>query len=310
MARNDKNTEKIATLKPKEELELLKIAKYSTGKQKEAALMSLIYYNQNLVKYIVKGYSYLQGQVDHEDLIAEGTIALAKAIDKFDVESKNRFATYAGYWIRQYIQSFIHKDQLINQPTEQKKQVDENEEASDLDQEAKFVRERFNVIYYDREYQSGDKDNKSYSLVDILSEGGDDIDRQIHKSDIKVHANEMLCSLDGLEDLTVRLYYGITPLNLFQVYHIANEKEKEEISKILETKSLKKKKMEDIRLTQKEIKSNAIIKKYIKLFEKTYRTKEISEIIGKAEGIVRKLKQKALKKMKEIGEKKNLDALL
>ena len=310
MARNDKNTEKIATLKPKEELELLKIAKYSTGKQKEAALMSLIYYNQNLVKYIVKGYSYLQGQVDHEDLIAEGTIALAKAIDKFDVESKNRFATYAGYWIRQYIQSFIHKDQLINQPTEQKKQVDENEDSVDLDQEAKFVRERFNVIYYDREYQSGDKDNKSYSLVDILSEGGDDIDRQIHKSDIKVHANEMLCALDGLEDLTVRLYYGITPLNLLQVYHIANEKEKEEILKVLETKSLRKKKMEDIRLTQKEIKSNAIIKKYIKLFEKTYRTKEISEIIGKAEGIVRKLKQKALKKMKEIGEKKNLDALL
>ncbi len=96
MAKND-NTEKIATLKPREELELLKIAKFSSGKQREAALMSLIYYNQNLVKYIVKGYSYLQGQVDHEDLIAEGTIALAKAIDKFDVNSKNRFATYAGY---------------------------------------------------------------------------------------------------------------------------------------------------------------------------------------------------------------------
>lgn len=310
MARNDKNNEKIVTLKPKEELEFLKIAKFGNGKQKEAALMSLIYYNQNLVKYIVKGYSYLQGQVDHEDLIAEGTIALAKAIDKFDVNSKNRFATYAGYWIRQYIQSFIHKDQLINQPTDQKKQKDENDLDLDQNGDSKFVRERFNVIYYDREYQSGDKDNKSYSLVDILSEGNDDIDKQIHKSDVKVHVNDLLSSLESLEDLTVRLYYGIIPISLNQVYHISNEKEKEELNSLMEGKLLKKKKMSEIRINQKEVRANHIVKKYVKLFEKTYKTKEISEIIGKAEGIVRKLKQKALKKMKILGESRNLDSLI
>ncbi|WNE41564.1 MAG: RNA polymerase sigma factor RpoS [Mycoplasmataceae bacterium] len=310
MARNDKNNEKIVTLKPKEELEFLKIAKFGSGKQKEAALMSLIYYNQNLVKYIVKGYSYLQGQVDHEDLIAEGTIALAKAIDKFDVNSKNRFATYAGYWIRQYIQSFIHKDQLINQPTDQKKQKDENDLDSDQNGDSKFVRERFNVIYYDREYQSGDKDNKSYSLVDILSEGNDNIDKQIHKSDIKVHVNDLLSSLESLEDLTVRLYYGIIPISLNQVYHISNEKEKEELNLLMESKLLKKKKIAEIRVNQKEVRANHIVKKYVKLFEKTYKTKEISEIIGKAEGIVRKLKQKALKKMKVLGESRNLDSLI
>lgn len=309
MARSEKSNEKIATLKPREELELLKVAKNGTGKQKEIALMSLIYYNQNLVKYIVKGYSYLEGQVDHEDLIAEGTIALAKAIDKFDINSKNRFATYAGYWIRQYIQSFIHKDQLINQPTEQKKQLEEGQEV-DKEKEKKFVREKFNVIYYDREYQSGDKDSKSYSLVDILSEDNDDVAKQIYKSDVKLHINEMLSSLEMLEDLTVRLYYGIIPLTLNQVYHVADEAEKKEIDTLMAGRNLKKKRIEDIKLSQKEVKSNHIVKKYLKLFEKTYKTKEISELVKKAEGIVRKLKQRALKKMKIIGEAKNLNNIL
>lgn len=309
MARSEKGKEKIATLKPKEELELLKIAKNGVGKQKEAALMSLIYYNQNLVKYIVKGYSYLDGQVDHEDLIAEGTIALARAIDKFDISSKNRFATYAGYWIRQYIQSFIHKDQLINQPIEQKKQTEENEIVNN--EKKKFVREKFNVVYYDKDYnKSGEKDNKSYSLVDILSEDNDDIGRQIYKNDVKIHINKILSSLETLEDLIVRLYYGVIPLTLNQVYHIADELEKEEIDSLMITKVFKKKQIEDIKLSQKEVKSNHIVKKYSKLFEKTYKTKEISEIVKKAEGIVRKLKQRALKKMKIIGESKNLNNIL
>jgi RNA polymerase sigma factor (sigma-70 family) len=309
MARSEKGKEKIATLKPKEELELLKIAKNGVGKQKEAALMSLIYYNQNLVKYIVKGYSYLDGQVDHEDLIAEGTIALARAIDKFDVSSKNRFATYAGYWIRQYIQSFIHKDQLINQPVEQKKQTEENKIVGG--EKRKFIREKFNVVYYDKDYnKSSEKDNKSYSLVDILSEDSDDIGRQIYKNDVKIHMNKILFLLETLEDLIVRLYYGVIPLTLNQVYHIADESEKKEIDSLMAIRVFKKKRIEDIKLSQKEIKSNHIVKKYLKLFERTYKTKEISEIVKKAEGIVRKLKQRALKKMRVIGESKNLNNIL
>ena len=309
MVKND-NTEKIATLKPREELELLKIAKFSSGKQKEAALMSLIYYNQNLVKYIVKGYSYLQGQVDHEDLIAEGTIALAKAIDKFDVNSKNRFATYAGYWIRQYIQSFIHKDQLVNQLTEQKKKKEDNNEELPQKTDNKFVKERFNVLYYDREYQSGDKDSKSYSLVDILSEGNDNIEEQIHRSDVKMHVNEMLSTLEPVENLTVRLYYGIIPLKLRQLFQVVNENEREELMKMGKSKIAWKKNWEELAIDQREVASNRIVRKYTDLLEKTYKTKEISVIIGKAEGVVRKLKQKALKKMKTVCQERGFDKIL
>ena len=60
----------------------------------------------------------------------------------------------------------------------------------------------------------------------------------------------------------------------------------------------------------KEIKGNYIVKKYTKLLERTYKTKEISEMVEKAQGLVRKIKQKSLKKMRLIGEKTGVEKLL
>lgn len=50
--------------------------------------------------YINRGLSYL-------DLIQEGNIGLIIAIDKYDVNTFNRFSTYAYYWIVLYIQRAI-----------------------------------------------------------------------------------------------------------------------------------------------------------------------------------------------------------
>ncbi|MEG7979315.1 MAG: hypothetical protein NY202_05530 [Mollicutes bacterium UO1] len=84
-----------AELKKKEkELQKMGEEKVTEGKK---AIRFLLHYNQNLVKYIVKGYSSFGGKVDHEELTAEGISSLPKAIEKFDLNSKNRFATYAGY---------------------------------------------------------------------------------------------------------------------------------------------------------------------------------------------------------------------
>lgn len=50
--------------------------------------------------YINRGLSYL-------DLIQEGNIALISAIDKYDVNTLNKFSTYAYYWITLYIKRAI-----------------------------------------------------------------------------------------------------------------------------------------------------------------------------------------------------------
>ena len=88
--------EKLKTELKKKEKELQKLEgrKLNEGRK---AIRFLLYYNKNLVNYISKGYSSFGGKVDREELNAEGVYSLPKAIEKFDLNSKNCFATYAGY---------------------------------------------------------------------------------------------------------------------------------------------------------------------------------------------------------------------
>lgn len=101
-----KKTKKILNLGIKEERELLKEAKKALELMNKnekkisprslKAVQLLIFYNQNLVKYIARGYSLFSG-VDYEDLVSAGIESLPKAIEKFDLNVQSRFATYAGH---------------------------------------------------------------------------------------------------------------------------------------------------------------------------------------------------------------------
>jgi len=44
-----------------------------------------------------------------DDLIQAGVFGLARAIEKFDLSKKNKFLTYASYWVRNNIDREIHK---------------------------------------------------------------------------------------------------------------------------------------------------------------------------------------------------------
>ena len=55
-----------------------------------------------------RDYSY----VDFEDLVEEGKIGLMKAIERFDCQRDNTFATYAVFWIRQEMIRFIEKESM------------------------------------------------------------------------------------------------------------------------------------------------------------------------------------------------------
>ena len=92
-----KRENKILTLTPKREKELLKAANGPEGEKKRKAIRALIFYNQNLVKYISRGCSPVGKDIDAQELASEGNLSLLKAIKNFNLSSKNRFATYAGY---------------------------------------------------------------------------------------------------------------------------------------------------------------------------------------------------------------------
>ncbi len=78
------------------------------------------YHNGNMNardKLIIKNFglvykianSYRNYGIDLEDLIEEGKIGLIKAVDLFDYQRDTAFSTYAFFWIKQFIHSFVER---------------------------------------------------------------------------------------------------------------------------------------------------------------------------------------------------------
>ncbi len=78
--------------------------------------------NQRLVIKIAK--SHLGRGLSFGDLIGEGNVGLMRAIEKFDLERKCRFATYAIHWIRQAVtRSIQEKAPTVRPPVDLTGQV-------------------------------------------------------------------------------------------------------------------------------------------------------------------------------------------
>ncbi len=91
-----------------------------TRKAGEAAREKMILANLRLVVSVARKY---QGRMDYVDLVSEGNIGLATAVDKYKpgVVAKNgsivKFSTYAVWWIKQSIlRAIANKANLIRLP--------------------------------------------------------------------------------------------------------------------------------------------------------------------------------------------------
>ena len=104
-------------LSKKEEYDLLLAFKKKNDKK---ALSKLIDSYQRLVISIafkLKGYNY-----SVEELIQEGNIGILIAAKKFDTKKNVRFSTYATWWIRCYIYSYIFNNcSIVKMPSGYKK---------------------------------------------------------------------------------------------------------------------------------------------------------------------------------------------
>lgn len=124
---------KFNPLPHKEFLSLLKKAQ----KGNKLARNKIIKHNLRFVVYIAKKYS--NSKIPIEDLIAEGSFGLFEAIKRFAPKTKNKFSTYAVYWIKQKISRYIDntislirspiwltdiRRRLLKKPKKQKKKIE------------------------------------------------------------------------------------------------------------------------------------------------------------------------------------------
>jgi len=83
--------------------------------QGHEARQSLIQHNLRLVISMAKRYRGMGLTLD--DLIQEGNVGLIKAVERYDHRKGVRFATYAGYWIKQTIRrALTNKSRAVRVP--------------------------------------------------------------------------------------------------------------------------------------------------------------------------------------------------
>jgi len=98
-----KDISAIALLTQEEERALLVKAQKGDINAKKKLVES----NLRFVIKIAKSFEGLGLAMD--ELVAEGALGLGQAVDKFNLENKNKFITYAVWWIRSYMEKAIRE---------------------------------------------------------------------------------------------------------------------------------------------------------------------------------------------------------
>lgn len=101
---------KYPVLTSAEERKLLETIKNGSPIKANAARTKLIECNQ---RFVISAAKKWQKNDNLMDLISEGNLGLIQAIDEFDLNKKQRFLTYAVYWIRKMINDYIVKREGI-----------------------------------------------------------------------------------------------------------------------------------------------------------------------------------------------------
>ncbi len=102
-------------LEKEEERKLLLKAKKGEKAAKNKIILSQLW----LVTIISQKFlSFIQEEngLSFFDLVQEGVLGIYRAIENFDLNSKNKFSTYAKYWIEAYISNALVNQKLIRVP--------------------------------------------------------------------------------------------------------------------------------------------------------------------------------------------------
>ena len=156
-----------------------------------SARSKLIEHNLRLVAHVVK--KYYSPNVDSEELISIGTIGLIKAVNSFNNSKSTRFATYAAKCIENEVLMFFRSAK-------------------------KSARD----VYLDEPVDT-DKDGNSMSLMDIIAED----DNMVDRIEVMIHSKQLYgfieeC-LDEREKEIIRHRYGLYGLKPLTQREVADK---------------------------------------------------------------------------------------
>jgi RNA polymerase primary sigma factor len=214
---------KIPMLTAEEEKELTKL----TFNGDERAIDKLVRANLRFVISVAKQYQYNDTKLD--DLINEGNLGLIEAAKRFDPKTGNRFLSYAVWWIRSKIFTYLDKNsRTVRIPTNKTQDIRTvNDTIGSLSQtlerepstsevkdelKGKFTDKVIDSILeastvkvssYDVEIDEG------YTLLDTLPTELKGSDEQVIESDNTNRLNQMLNQLPPIHKEILMSLYGI-----------------------------------------------------------------------------------------------------
>ena len=205
-----KDIRKIKVMTPEREKYLAERISSNDCTEREKELIQKEMLEGNLRFVITVAKQYQNQGIDLSDLIAEGNFGLMKAIKNFDWTKKNRFISYAVWWIKQSIlQSLNDNSRTIRLPVnvvqdmQKEKKLNEKTNGELSEKFATLPR----IIDLDMHInEDGD------TLIDVIkNENVDSPDEMFSTKDIlKEKMLKIMSVLDVREKTIVEDYYGIT----------------------------------------------------------------------------------------------------
>lgn len=210
-----------------EEVELSKLIEKGDSKARDKMIQA----NIRLAISLAKKHNHL-AQTDLEDLIQESSIGLIKAVDRFDWRKGYKFSTYACWWIKQSLKSYIASQsgsiRLPNHARNTLWKMQEiitnyrnefgldptNEELAELlgttaDTLQSIIACSARMVSLDDQFKNKDSDSKNSikdSIPDDTLESADDYIDRIRMTKI---VKEALKDLTPREEMILRLRFGI-----------------------------------------------------------------------------------------------------
>lgn len=183
-----KEINKYPILSKEEELELILKAQFGD----KTAIDKLIVSNLRFVITIAK--KFITQGVELEDLIQEGNLGLITSIKKFDPKQNVKFLSYAIWWIKQSLFSYLNMNsRLIRLPVHIINEKSSDQDILKLDTENCIISE-----------------SDDLNILDIIPNTNCNApDHEIIQEALKYEIDEMLNCLNDKEQEIIKYYFGI-----------------------------------------------------------------------------------------------------